>query len=73
MDFNGLLIGSEDPRRGLADYYTKLFGTPGWDDGGYIDWQLGSGGISIDARPGPRQERGAGSDHLEHRDHRREG
>ena len=27
MDFNSILIGSEDPQR-LADYYTKLFGEP---------------------------------------------
>jgi len=34
MDLNSILIGSEDPRR-LADYYTKLFGQPGWDQDGY--------------------------------------
>ena len=28
MNFNSILIGSEDPAR-LADYYTKLFGEPG--------------------------------------------
>ena len=46
MHFNGILIGSEDPRR-LADYYTKLFGTPQWDDGSYSTWMFGSGGVSI--------------------------
>ena len=46
MNFNGILIGSEDPRR-LADYYTKLFGAPQWDDGGYSTWMFGSGGVSI--------------------------
>jgi predicted enzyme related to lactoylglutathione lyase len=51
MDFNGILIGSEDPKR-LSDYYRKLFGEPGWDDGGYTGWQIGSGGISI----GPHDE-----------------
>jgi predicted enzyme related to lactoylglutathione lyase len=46
MNFNGILIGSEDPKR-LAEYYTSLFGKPGWDDGGYIGWQIGSGGITV--------------------------
>ena len=27
MNFNSILIGSEDPAR-LAEYYTKLFGKP---------------------------------------------
>src|SRR5262249_52455656 len=46
MKFNGLLIGSADPKR-LVDYYTKLFGKPGWDEGGYIGWMLGSAGITV--------------------------
>jgi predicted enzyme related to lactoylglutathione lyase len=51
MNFNGILIGSENPQR-LADYYTKLFGTPGWDDGGYVGWLVGSGGVTV----GPHSE-----------------
>jgi predicted enzyme related to lactoylglutathione lyase len=51
MNLNSILIGSEDPKR-LADYYTKLFGEPGWDDGGYTGWQIGSGGITV----GPHDE-----------------
>ena len=27
MNFNNILIGSEDPQR-LVDYYTKVFGKP---------------------------------------------
>jgi predicted enzyme related to lactoylglutathione lyase len=46
MNLNSILIGSEDPQR-LADYYTKLFGKPGWDEGGYTGWQIGTGGITI--------------------------
>lgn len=46
MNLNSILIGSEDPQR-LADYYTKLFGEPGWNEGGYIGWQIGSGGITV--------------------------
>lgn len=46
MNFNSLLIGSEDPQR-LADYYSKLLGEPGWQDGGYIGWQIGSGSVTV--------------------------
>ena len=46
MNFNGILIGSEDPTR-LADYYRRLFGEPGWDGGGYTGWMLGSGGVTV--------------------------
>ena len=46
MDFNNILIGSEDPKR-LADYYTKLFGTPTWDDDGYVGWMIGSGAVTV--------------------------
>jgi predicted enzyme related to lactoylglutathione lyase len=51
MNFNNVLIGSEDPAR-LVAYYSKLFGEPTWNDGGYTGWQLGSGAISI----GPHSE-----------------
>jgi predicted enzyme related to lactoylglutathione lyase len=46
MNLNSILIGSEDPQR-LIDYYTRLFGAPGWADGGYSGWQIGSGGITV--------------------------
>ncbi len=46
MDLNGILIGSENPQR-LKDYYTKLFGKPGWDDGGFFGWQIGSGSVTV--------------------------
>ena len=36
---NSVLIGSEDPKS-LADYYTKLFGEPGWNEGGFTGWRL---------------------------------
>ena len=51
MNFNSVLIGSENPDR-LAAYYTKLFGEPGWSDGGYTGWMIGSGAITI----GPHSE-----------------
>jgi predicted enzyme related to lactoylglutathione lyase len=46
MNFNNILIGSEDPQR-LADYYTKLFGEPTWNEGGYTGWLIGSGAVSV--------------------------
>ena len=51
MNFNNILIGSEDPQR-LADYYSKLFGKPSMEDSGYFGWQIGSGFISV----GPHSE-----------------
>ena len=46
MNFNNILIGSEDPKR-LADYYTKLFGKPKMEEGGYAGWQIGSGWLTV--------------------------
>lgn len=51
MDFNSILIGSEDPQR-LVEYYTKVLGRPGFADGGYTGWQLGSGFVTV----GPHSE-----------------
>ena len=46
MNFNNILIGSEDPKR-LVEYYTKLFGQPSWDYEGFTGWQLGSGAFTV--------------------------
>jgi predicted enzyme related to lactoylglutathione lyase len=46
MNFSGVLIGTENPQR-LKDYYTKLFGKPNWDDGGYFGWQIGTGSMTV--------------------------
>jgi len=46
VNFNSILIGSADAQR-LVDYYTKLFGAPGFSDGGYTGWQLGSGFVTV--------------------------
>ena len=48
MNFNSILVGSEDPQR-LVDYYTKLFGQPTMSDGGYTGWQVGSGFFTVGA------------------------
>jgi predicted enzyme related to lactoylglutathione lyase len=46
MNLNGVLIGTADPQR-LRDYYTKLFGKPNWDEGGFFGWQIGSGSVTV--------------------------
>ena len=51
MEFNSILIGSEDPAK-LVEYYTKVLGKPGFSDGGYTGWQFGSGFITV----GPHTE-----------------
>jgi predicted enzyme related to lactoylglutathione lyase len=48
MDFNSVLIGSDNPEQ-MFEYYTRLFGAPQMVDGGYAGWQIGSGWISIGA------------------------
>ncbi len=46
MNLNSILIGSEDPKR-LGAYYTRLFGEPGWAEGGFSGWQIGTGFVSV--------------------------
>ena len=46
MDFNSILIGSADPAR-LTEFYTRVFGNPVWDMGGYTGWQIGSGFVTV--------------------------
>jgi predicted enzyme related to lactoylglutathione lyase len=46
MDFNSILIGSEDPKR-LVEYYTRVLGEPSFSDGSFTGWQLGSGFVTI--------------------------
>lgn len=46
MNFNSILIGSENPAR-LAEFYTRLFGKPAWDDNGYVGWMIGSGSVTV--------------------------
>jgi predicted enzyme related to lactoylglutathione lyase len=46
VNLNSILIGSSDPQR-LADYYTKLFGAPGWNEGGFSSWQIGTGFVTV--------------------------
>jgi len=51
VNFNSILIGSDDPGR-LVEYYTRLLGAPTMDDGGYTGWLIGSGFLTV----GPHSE-----------------
>ncbi len=51
MNLNSILIGSEDPAR-LVAYYTKLFGEPGFAEGDYTGWKLGSGFVTVGPHDG---------------------
>lgn len=57
MNLSGVLIGSEDPKP-LADYYTKLFGTPGFEQDGFTGWQIGPGWVVV----GTHDRRGVRTD-----------
>ena len=48
MNFNNILIGTDNAPR-LVDYYTKVFGKPSWDQGGFVGWLIGSGGVTVGA------------------------
>lgn len=51
MDLNNILIGTDNAPR-LVEYYTSLFGKPGWDMGGFVGWQIGAGAVTV----GPHDE-----------------
>lgn len=53
MNFNSILIGSENPKE-LAEFYTKVFGKPTMDDSdnGWYGWTVGQGFLSV----GPHSE-----------------
>jgi predicted enzyme related to lactoylglutathione lyase len=48
MNLNSVMIGTEDAPR-LVEFYTRLFGEPGFSDGAYTGWQLGHGSLIIGA------------------------
>ena len=48
MNFNNLMIGTED-REKLAAFYRKLFGDPVYEDDGYTTWKVGDGFITVGA------------------------
>jgi len=48
MKMSGIMIGSDDPKR-LADYYTKVFGKPEMDEGGFSGWKIGEAWVTVAA------------------------
>jgi predicted enzyme related to lactoylglutathione lyase len=46
VNFNSIMIGSENPER-LVEYYTRLFGQPAMSDESYTGWSIGSGWMSV--------------------------
>jgi predicted enzyme related to lactoylglutathione lyase len=46
LSLNTVMINSEDPVA-LSDFYRKVLGEPGWADGVYVGWQVGSAGLMI--------------------------
>ncbi len=54
MNFNSILIGSENPKA-LSAFYAKVLGEPASSENegeGYTTWQIGTGSVSI----GPHSE-----------------
>lgn len=46
-----VMLGSDDPKS-LTEFYTKVFGSPSWEDAGFVGWRLGNAGLMI----GPHSE-----------------
>jgi predicted enzyme related to lactoylglutathione lyase len=47
LDFNSILVFSEDPKK-LADFYKKVFQKdPDWSEGGYYGFMAGKGFITF--------------------------
>ena len=46
MNFNSILIGSDDPQR-LVEFYTRVLGEPAFTFEPYTGWQLGSGTVTV--------------------------
>ena len=51
LDLNNVLIGSERPEN-LVAFYTKVFGAPIFESGGWVAWEAGAGFLTV----GPHTE-----------------
>lgn len=51
MKLNGLMFGSENPKT-LGEFYTKVFGEPGWKQDDWYGFDVGGGTLMI----GPHSE-----------------
>lgn len=48
MKLNGVMIGSENPKI-LGDFYTKVFGKPGWQQDDWYGFAIGGGNLMVGA------------------------
>ena len=47
LNFNSVLLFSEDPKK-LADFYSKVFGKePQWADSNYYGWEVGNAYLTV--------------------------
>lgn len=46
MKLTGVMIGSENPKI-LGEFYTKIFGKPGWQQDDWYGFSIGGGGLMI--------------------------
>lgn len=46
MNLNSILIGSENPKA-LSEFYSKIFGKPEMEEGGYTGWLIGTGFLTV--------------------------
>jgi predicted enzyme related to lactoylglutathione lyase len=51
LNLNAVMISSEDPKP-LVEFYTKVLGKPGWEDGDFTGWRAGGGTLMV----GPHTE-----------------
>ncbi len=51
MQLTGIQIGTEDSKN-LAEFYTKVFGKPGWDQDSWYGWVVNGGALMV----GPHSE-----------------
>ncbi len=46
MKFTGVMIGSENPKA-LGEFYTKIFGKPGWQQDDWYGFDIGGSNLMI--------------------------
>ena len=46
LNLNSVMISSEDPKP-LVEFYTKVFGEPGWTGGDFTGWKAGNGYVMV--------------------------
>jgi predicted enzyme related to lactoylglutathione lyase len=51
MKLRGVMLGSENPKA-LGEFYTKIFGKPGWQQDDWYGFEIGSGNLMV----GPHSE-----------------